>query len=761
MNSADSARLGQPLTILTLPVDGMHCASCANNVSRALSTITGVVEAHVNLAAERVRVVFNPKVTNVTNMVEAVTAAGYKMAKRAPPGNALQRGTLRRRQLLESQGRLFWAWLLTLPIMLMMGASWVFGAPWPSAFLHDLAMLLLTFPVLFGVGIETYTIALRGLRGGVANMDLLIALGTLAAYATGFFALWLPVASFAGVASMIMAFQLTGRYLETRSRGRASDALERLLALGAQDANLLVDGQEIKVPIDQVEQSDLIVVRPGEKIPTDGEVMEGSSSVDESMATGEPLPVAKVVGDTVIGATVNQRGRLVFRATRVGSDTFLARVVALVEEAQATKVPIQELADRVTNRFVPGILTLAAGTLLLWLFLPSRMVSLVGWFAHSLPWVDPTLDTLSLAIYATVAVLVIACPCALGLATPTALMVGSGLGAENGVLFRNGSALQALVDVDVLVLDKTGTITQGKPKVTDVRPVSGQDSRYLLQQGAAVESGSEHPLAQAVLEAAQTAGVEVPSVSDFASHTGLGATALVDGQEVIVGNPALLREHGIGIEELETVISELEATARTVITVARGSELLGIIGVTDPLKPDSSAAIADLKRLGLTSIMLTGDNQQTANAIGEAVGVEQIEAELLPDQKTEAVRRLQRRNHRVAMVGDGINDAPALTQADVGLAMGTGTDIAIEAAGVTLVRGNLGAVTSAVRLARRTFRVIRQNLFWAFFYNVVAIPLAVFGLLHPVIAEVCMALSSLTVVGNALRLRSFNPTVGH
>lgn len=752
-------------TTVTLPVKGMHCASCAGNVARALEGVDGVDEAAVNIASDKVRVRFDPAVTSFEELSAAVAGAGYELvvddegAAASPGGDgpaAANRRSPSARDsaaLREAQGRLFFAWLFTLPIMLAMAGSWALGSHWPTPFLHKLLMLVLAFPVLFVVGGETMTYALGAVRRGRANMDLLIALGTLAAYGSGVLSFFLPLASFAGVAAMIMAFHLTGKYLEARAKGRASEAVQKLLELGARRARLLRDGEEIEVDVERVAPGDLMVVRPGEKIPTDGEVVEGRSSADESMATGEPVPVSKEPGDEVIGATVNQRGRLVVRATRVGAETFLAQVVRLVEETQTTRVPIQLLADRVTAVFVPAALAIAALTFVAWIVAPGLMGSLAAGLAPVVPWLNPELGRLSLAIFAAVAVLVIACPCALGLATPTALMVGTGKGAENGVLFRSGAALQALVDADTLVFDKTGTLTAGRPAVTDLVAADGVDEDTLLRMAAAVETASEHPLARAVIDAAEARGVTVPPVEGFESVTGRGARGTVEGENVRLGSLRFLTEEEVSLGDLADRAAALEREARTVIVVAAGARPLGLIAVADPVKEDAVESLARLHELGFRTRILTGDNRRTAAAVAERLGIAEVDAELLPDQKLEVIRRLQSEGRKVVMVGDGINDAPSLTQADVGIAIGTGTDIAIEAADVTLIRGDLAGVGRAVQLARSTFRIIRQNLFWAFFYNVIAIPLAILGLLHPVIAELAMAVSSLTVVGNALRLR--------
>ena len=739
-------------TVRTLPVRGMHCASCAGNVARALQALPGVNDATVNLATEKVRVEFDASDVELSALAGAVSSAGFELVT-DPPTAAPSTAARTPAALREAQGRVFFAWLFTLPIMLIMAGSWAFGSPWPSPLLHQLLMLLLAFPVLFVVGLDTLTSALGAARRGSPNMDVLIALGTLAAYATGLLALFTPVASFSGIAAMIMAFHLTGRYIETKARGRASDAIRRLVELGAKSARVEVDGQEREVAIEDVEAGDVMVVRPGESIPTDGVVVAGSSAVDESMATGEPLPVVKQAGDDVIGATLNQRGQLRVRATRIGSETFLAQVIELVEQCQSTRVPIQLLADRVTAVFVPTSLAIASLTFIAWLLAPNALGAVARAAATVLPWVNPDLGVVSLAVFAAVAVLVIACPCALGLATPTALMVGTGRAAENGILFRSGAALQTLVDADVIAFDKTGTLTAGNTQVTSMSAAPGCDENEVLRLAAAVEDASEHPLATAVVDAAQARGLDLPPTDQFEAIVGRGVTARVLDREIVVGSPKMRLERGVALEALRAEATRVENAGETAIAVAIDGEAAGLLAISDPLKDDSAAAVAQLRQLGLEPLMLTGDNEGTARAIAARVGITQVEAGLLPDTKLERIRRQQEEGKKIVMVGDGINDAPALTQADVGVAIGTGTDIAIEAADVTVVRGDLESVVRAVRIARRTFAIIRQNLFWAFFYNLVAVPIAMLGLLHPVIAEMAMALSSLTVVGNALRLR--------
>ncbi|MCR4419311.1 MAG: copper-translocating P-type ATPase [Clostridia bacterium] len=586
-------------------------------------------------------------------------------------------------------------------------------------------------------------------------MDTLIALGTLVSWLTGPASFFFPVASYAGVAAMIMAFHLTGRYVEEVAKGRSSQAIRRLLEVGAKTARVLRNGSEVEVPVEAVAVGDLMVVRPGEKIPTDGVVAEGEGAVDESMATGEPLPVYKKPGDEVIGATINREGLLKVRATRVGRDTFVAQVIRLVEEAQGSKVPVQELADRITGVFVPVVLMLAAATLVLWLAFPQGM----SWFARAgafLPWVNPSLGTVTLAVVAAVAVLVIACPCALGLATPTTLLVATGLGAQHGILFRSGAALQALKGVKAVVFDKTGTLTRGEPEVTDLVPLPGGDEASLLRLAASAEGGSEHPLGRAVVRRAHSEGLSLSEPTEFRAFPGKGVAARLEDRRVVVGSRPFLEEQGVEVGELLPRAEALEAEGKTVLFVADldpQPRALGLVALADTLKEDAAAAVAELRRLGLAAALVTGDNRRTAEAVARRLGIERVVAEVLPDGKVAEIRKLREELGPVAFVGDGINDAPALAQAEVGIALGTGTDVAIEAGEVTLVRGELSGVVEALNLSRAAFRKIKQNLFWAFFYNLIMIPLAVVGWMHPLLAEAAMAVSSVTVVTNANRLR--------
>jgi Cu+-exporting ATPase len=592
-------------------------------------------------------------------------------------------------------------------------------------------------------------------------MDVLITIGSLAALSTGYVTLLHALGfgpqfhSFAMIAGMIMAFHLTGRYIETKAKGSASQAIRQLLTLEAKEASVLKDGIEQKVSVQELKIGDIMLVRPGEKIPTDGDVIEGESSVDESIATGESMPVDKQTGDKVIGATINATGVLKVRASKIGNDTFLSQIIRMVEEAQGTKIPIQEFADKVTAVFVPIVLALAGLTLASWLIFPEFFKGLVVWASAFIPWVDPNWGTISLAFYATIAVLVIACPCALGLATPTALMVGSGLGATNGILIRKGEAIQLMKDVDTIVLDKTGTITKGKPEVTDIFVMGHTSSDEVLRYAASVEDNSEHPLARAIVDAAFSKDLNLIKTSSFHSVTGKGVTANVEGIDVSVGTPDLHQNKSVEIPELYLIQKkELEAQEKTVVVVSINNTVSGLIAIADEVKDDSQEAISKLKNQGLTVVMLTGDNLRTGQAIGKKVGVDDVIAEVLPDQKSEVVKKLQKEGKIVAMVGDGINDAPALTQADIGIAMGTGTDVAIESGDIVLAKGSLSGLLRAINLSKETFKKIKQNLFWAFFYNLIMIPLAVVGFLHPLLAEIAMAFSSINVVLNSKSLES-------
>jgi Cu+-exporting ATPase len=719
---------------VSLDLEGLRCAACARAVESSLAKLPGVSEASVNLAAKAARVIYDPSTVDVEALKKAVADAGYNVvdATQAEPEDETK---VARRRMVR-------AWVFAVPVIavmiLHMSGLWHGVVP-------ELLMIVLALPVLFFAGGTVYASAWKSASHGYPNMDVLIALGTLASLATGLMRLGgLAIQSYAAVAAMIMGIHLTGRYIESRARGRASDAVRKLLKLAARTARVVTPDGEVEIPVSRLKAGDRFIVRPGEKIATDGVVESGITSVDESLATGESIPVEKAEGDEVIGATVNQAGTMTVRATRVGEETFLAQVAKAVQEFQAQKVPIQKTADRVTSVFIPAVLVLALITFILWLVIPG----MVG-----LPWVDEGVSRLTLAVFAAVAVLVISCPCALGLATPTAIMVGGGVAAELGILFRSSEAVQTVKDIRAVAFDKTGTLTVGRPSVVDVVTAEGVSQDQLLWVAASLEHASEHPIAAAVLERAEEAGVATDPIEAFAAVTGRGLDGKLDGKQAILGKVAFLEESGVDIKGFRRKAEELQAQGRTVAAVAWGGRLLGLIGVADTLKPDSVEAIRSLHAMGLKTVMLTGDNHITADAIARACGIDEAVSDVLPTEKAEQVRALRARYGRVAMVGDGINDAPALAEADVGIAIGTGTDIAIEAADVTLAGESLTGVVRAIGLSNAIMGKIKQNLFWAFFYNVVAIPVAGLGLLHPMIAEAAMALSSINVVTNSLRLR--------
>jgi len=741
-----------PLVKLTLNIYEMSCASCVQTVEKALRHVQGVGLVRVNFANEKAYLEYDPALTEPAGLLKAVSDVGYH-ATVAGTGSETRENqeTLYAEQIRK---RLWLAWLFTIPLTIWMIPEMFFGIAYPNPLVFKIGMLLLAFPVLFVSGFSTYKGALKAIGLGSANMEVLTALGTLAAYLTGILSIFSSVLSFSGVAAMIMTIYLTGRYLEQLARGKTSQAIKKLLALGSKSARLIIDGQEQEIPIEAVQVGDLMLVRPGEKIPTDGTIVEGESTLDESMVSGESKPVKKKVGSEVIGATINQQGLLKVKAVKVGPDTFLSQVAKLVEECQGSKVPVQELADRVVTSFVPIILLIALLTFLSWFFFPQVFESLLSrlspYFGVALA---SNASRLSAAVYAAVAVLVIACPCALGLATPTALMVGSGRGAEAGVLIRKGEAIELLKDIKVVVFDKTGTLTKGRPTVTDCLPAAAISQDELLRLAASLEQGSEHPLGRAILASALDKGLALKQLADFQALGGRGVKGEIDGDEVFVGSLRALSAQKVDLSQWADQLEQLELEAKTVVGVRKGQDLAGFLAIADDLKDDSVAALAELRQMNILAIMLTGDNERTANAIAAKLGLTEVVAEVLPGEKLDQIKQLQDKYGLVAMVGDGINDAPALSQADVGLAIGTGTDIAIEAADITLVSGNIGGVISAIKLSRAIFAKIRQNLFWAFFYNLIAVPLAILGLLHPIIAEAAMAFSSINVVSNSLRLR--------
>ena len=724
-------------------VTGMSCAGCAANVERALRKTAGVLEAVVNIATARATVLYDPRAVAPAGLVQAIRGAGYGVA--APAEDVRVRGE---REYGALRRDVVWGGLLALLIFLGSMRHWF---PWIPAFLQNFLVLwALATPVQFILGLRFYRGAWSALRHGAANMNTLVAVGTSAAYLFSVAATVLPgFFRRAGIepqvyfdtSAVIVVLILFGRMLEARAKGRTSDAIRRLMSLRPGTARVDGPDGEREVAVEDVRVGDILVVRPGETVPVDGVVVEGKSSVDESMISGESLPVDKGPGASVVGATLNKWGSFRFRALRVGEDTALARIIKLVEEAQGSKAPIQRLADVIAGYFVPAVIAVAALTFAVWaIFGPS--------------------PRLVFALLNFVAVLIIACPCAMGLATPTAIMVGTGKGAERGILIKSGESLETLHKVDTFVFDKTGTLTTGRPEVTDVLPAPGTAAEDLLRFAASVESPSEHPLGQAIVRKAGAAGILPERVDEFRALEGMGVEAVVRGARVIVGSLKLVGAAGVDVAPLAADAAKLAEAGKTSAYVAVDGRPVGLFALSDTLKPSARPAVEKLRRQGLRVVMLTGDNARAARYVAGEAGIDEVVAEVLPGDKADVVRRLQSEGRRVAMVGDGINDAPALARADVGVALGTGTDVAMASADVALISGDLEAVVAARELSRRTIRTIRQNLFWAFAYNVVGIPVAAgvlypfFGiLLDPMIASAAMAMSSVSVVSNSLRLR--------
>lgn len=729
-----------------LKITGMHCAACAANIERALRETNGVLEANVNFATDQASVAFDDSLLTFDDIAGVVASLGYGVVR---PGAEEAGRADGERELRSLRGRLVFSIAATALIMLSTHLPLL-----PPRF-RPWVLLALATPVQFWAGWVFYRGFWLALRAGFADMNTLIAVGTSAAYGYSLVVTIAPGALmragakphlYYDTAAMIITLILLGRSLEASAKGRASEAIRRLMGLRVEAAHVVRDDKECEVPVAEVIVGDMVVVRPGERIPVDGVILEGESAVDESMVTGESMPVDKGPGDLVIGGTVNHRGAFRFRASRVGSETVLGQIIRLVQEAQASKASIQRLADRVAGIFVPIVIGLATVTFAVW--------TIVG--------PDPTY-----AIVASVSVLIIACPCALGLATPTSLLVGTGRGAELGILIRSAEALEVTGRVDTVMFDKTGTLTRGQSQVTDIAAASGWTEEAVLRLAGSVERSSEHPLGEAVVRAAQARGLTLSSVEEFQALPGLGVRGRVEGQEVAVGTPRLMQELGVDMRSVPDSAASFAAQGKTVLLVVADGLGVGAIALADVAKLEAAEAVGLLRKMGLRVAMLTGDNARTAHAIALAVGIDDVRAEVLPDQKAEAVKSLQSQGRRVAMVGDGINDAPALAQADIGIAIGRGTDIAMESAEITLVRDDLRLVAEAIRLSRATLRNIRQNLFWAFCYNTAAIPIAA-GALHPIfhtmlnpaIAAAAMAFSSLSVVTNALRLRHHRPISG-
>ncbi len=751
MNENTESRTPGPYRLV---VPGMGSDHCAGIVRSSLERLDGIESIRTNISNHRVQVKVGDDGPDLESIRTTVENAGYEVDEAIDEAQDQGRDSAEmEEEWLERAWRRFVIAAIPTTIIMILMMPHMFWQPIPG---YLAIIAILAFPVVFLYGgWATHVSSWKAITNRTANMDVLISMGSLPPYLIGLAGFIWPMTSFIEMAATIMTFHLLGRYLETRAKGRASQAIKKLLTLSAKTARVERDGEEVEVPVGELEIGDVMIVRPGDKIPTDGKIVSGSSHVDESIATGESMPVEKSAGDEVLGATINKEGRLKVEAIRIGSDTFLSQVIRMVEEAQSSHVPIQEFADKVTARFVPAVIVIALLSLVGWLLFADQLRPILDWGAGFLPWVNPEATTPILAILAAIAVLVIACPCALGLATPTALMVGSGLGAERGVLIRSGEAIQTMKDLKVVVLDKTGTITRGEPELVDVVAAEGEDGESVLALAAAVENASEHPLARAVVEDARSRKVEFADVDDFESVTARGVRGKVDDQSILIGNRRLLDDEGIsGLEALDEALAEQEAQGRTAVIVARDGKAVGIVSVADAIKEDSKAAIEAMHGLDLRVVMITGDNERAAKAVAEEVGIDEVHAGVLPDGKVDEIKALQKRfGPHVAMVGDGINDAPALKQANVGIAIGAGADVAIEAADITLVSGQLPKVVEAIRLSQATFRKIVQNLFWAFGYNVAAIPIAAVGLLHPMIGVIAMTASSLSVIGNSVLLK--------
>ncbi|WP_188995322.1 heavy metal translocating P-type ATPase [Paenibacillus nasutitermitis] len=728
--------------VVDLQLVGMYCAACAVKIEKTINKMPGVTSAVVNFAVESARVEYNPSSVSIADIQARVEKLGYQAI---PKQEAADPAEHREKAISQQKRKLLISAILSLPLLWSMVShfsflSWIWM---PELFMNPWFQLALATPVQFYIGKQFYVGAFKALRNKSANMDVLVSLGTSAAY---FYSLYLTIewASMGSMAhhgpsmyyetsAVLITLVILGKLFESLAKGRTSEAIKTLMGLQAKTALVIRDGQELTVPVQDVLAGDIVVIKPGEKIPVDGEVIEGSSAVDESMLTGESIPVEKKAGDNVIGATINKNGRLTVKATKVGKETALAQIIKVVEEAQGSKAPIQRVADVISGIFVPIVVGIAAAAFVVWYF-----------------WVTP--GDFAGALEKAIAILVIACPCALGLATPTSIMAGSGRAAELGVLFKGGEHLESTHKIDTIILDKTGTVTKGKPELTDVFTQHMEEQAFLRLVGSS-EKNSEHPLAEAIVTGITAKGIQLPATDEFEAIPGYGIRAVVEGREVLAGTRKLMAKYEVAVEGAMARMTQLEEAGKTAMLIAVDREYAGLVAVADTVKETSTEAIARLKELGIEVIMITGDNERTAQAIARQVGIDHVRAEVLPEGKAEEVKKLQAQGKKVAMVGDGINDAPALAMADIGMAIGTGTDVAMEAADVTLMRGDLNSIPDAIYMSRKTMSNIRQNLFWALGYNTLGIPIAALGLLAPWVAGAAMALSSVSVVLNALRLQ--------
>lgn len=743
-----------PKNAQKLTIKGMHCASCVSRVEQALKSVPGVEDASVNLALETAEVRFRGVPPPVDQLTEAVARVGYTALPL--PESPAKPSELQGEKPDPLRFRFLAAVLLTTPVFLLSMQHLIPGLPEIRIPYQEWVFLLLATPVQFWCGWPFLEGALRILRRGSADMNTLISLGTLSAYGYSAVTTLMTLsphhhgeAVWFEAQMVIITLVLAGRLLEDRAKARASEAIRTLMKLRPRSARVLRNGEELEVSVDEIQVGDIVSIRPGERVPTDGTVIEGQSAVDESLLTGEPMPVTKRTGDPVFGGTLNTTGAFRFRADRVGQETMLAQIIALVQAAQTAKAPVERLADQVSSVFVPAVLSVA-------------VVAGLGWLTYG--WLTGS-PAFGAALHAFVTTLIIACPCALGLATPTAIVVGTGRGAQLGILIRGGEALEAAGRVDLVLLDKTGTLTVGQPSLGAVVPLSPIAAAEVLRLAASLELRSEHPIAAALVEGARSQGVSVVEPADFNALAGRGVIGIVEGRRYLLGNADLLEEHGVHLSiPAQQSLDQLAAEGHTPVILARENrhggqflwEILGVLGVADPIREGSKEAVAELQRLGLEVWLVTGDHARTAQAVAERLGIAKVLAEVLPGQKAAVVREAQQQGRKVAMVGDGINDAPALAQADLGIAVGSGADVALEASDITLIRSDPRDIPLALRLARRTLRTIRQNLFFAFVYNTLAIPLAAANMVHPMLASAAMALSSVSVVSNSLRLRSFS-----
>ncbi|PFY18977.1 copper-translocating P-type ATPase [Bacillus toyonensis] len=722
-------------------VSGMTCAACANRVEKRLNKLDGVNKATVNFALESATVDFNPDEVSVNEMKSTITKLGYKLEVKSDERDG---STDHRLQEIKRQKKKFIiSFILSFPLLWAMVSHFSFTSfiYLPDMLMNPWVQLALATPVQFIIGGQFYIGAYKALRNKSANMDVLVALGTSAAY---FYSVYLSIQSIGSsehmtdlyfeTSAVLITLIILGKLFEAKAKGRSSEAIKKLMGLQAKTATVVRDGTEMKILIEEVVAGDIVYVKPGEKIPVDGEIVEGKSAIDESMLTGESIPVDKTIGDVVIGSTINKNGFLKVKATKVGRDTALAQIIKVVEEAQGSKAPIQRVADQISGIFVPVVVVIAIITFAVWMIFVTP-----GDFGG--------------ALEKMIAVLVIACPCALGLATPTSIMAGSGRSAEYGILFKGGEHLEATHRLDTVILDKTGTVTNGKPVLTDIIVADGFHEEEILRLVGAAEKNSEHPLAEAIVEGIKEKKIDIPSSETFEAIPGFGIESIVEGKQLLIGTRRLMTKFNIDIEEVSKSMEELEREGKTAMLIAIDKEYTGIVAVADTVKDTSKAAIARLKKMGLDVVMITGDNTQTAQAIAGQVGIDHVIAEVLPEGKAEEVKKLQAQGKKVAMVGDGINDAPALATADIGMAIGTGTDVAMEAADITLIRGDLNSIADAIFMSKMTIRNIKQNLFWALAYNGLGIPIAALGFLAPWVAGAAMAFSSVSVVLNALRLQ--------